>query len=259
MIAKKINYGWRLFATAFVYFLFGVGGTLLPILALSFYLIPGSLYTRQKRTRLLVHWTFRGYIHLLRLTRIMQWKVIGKEKLKKPGILVISNHPTLLDVVFLIAFMPNADCIVKSSLMMNPAMRGFVSLTGYIKNDSGKLLIDDVQKSLNNGSSLIVFAEGTRTKVNGDISFQRGAANIVIRTKTAPTPVVINCFPKTLRKSDKWYDIPADKFYLMIRVLEEMKVEKFLSTPATIGARELTKHMEKIFKKEIAINEPEIT
>ena len=256
MIAKKMNYGWRLFATAAVYFLFGIGGILLPILALSFYLIPGSLYTRQKRTRVLVHWTFRGYIHLLRLSRVMQWEVTGKERLKKPGVLVISNHPTLLDVVFLIAFMPNADCIVKSSLMMNPAMRGFVSLTGYIKNDSGKLLIDDVQRSLNNGSSLIIFAEGTRTKANGNISFQRGAANIVIRTKTAPTPVVINCFPKTLRKNDKWYDVPEHKVYLLIRVLEEMKVEKFMSTPASVGARQLTKHLEEFFKREIAINEP---
>ena len=256
MIAKKINYYWRLCATAVVYFIFGVGGTLLPILALSFYIIPGSLYTRQKRTRVLVHWTFRGYIHLLRLSRIMQWEVIGKERLKKPGILVISNHPTLLDVVFLIAFIPNADCIVKSSLMKNPAMRGFVSLAGYIKNDRGKLLIDDVQRSLNNGSSLIVFAEGTRTKANGDISFQRGAANIIIRTKTTPTPVVINCFPKTLSKIDKWYDIPEHKFSLIIKVLEEMKVEKFMSTPATIGARELTKHMEGFFKKEIVLNEP---
>mgnify|MGYP001223687805 FL=1 len=255
MMVKKMNYSWRLFATTSAYMLFGVGGTLLPMLALSFFLLPGSQYIRQKRTRLLVHWTFKGYIHFLRLSGVMHWKVQGKERLKKPGILVIANHPTLLDVVFLIAFMPNADCIVKSSLMMNPAMRGFVTLTGYIKNDSGKLLVEDAKKSLNNGSSLIIFAEGTRTKPDENLSFKRGAANIVIRTKNAPTPVIINCFPKTLRKSDKWYNIPDQKVNLLIRVLEEIKVNKFTSVLPSVGARQLTKYLEEFFQKEISINE----
>ena len=152
-MVEKVNYCWRLFATASVYALFGVGCFFVPLLALSLYLFNRNQYIRQKKTRLLVHWAFRGYIHLLKLMRIMDWEVQGMEKLKRPGVLVVSNHPTLLDVVFLIAFMPNADCIIKNAILKNPIMSGIVSLSGYIKNDSGALLIEDAKKSLNYGNS----------------------------------------------------------------------------------------------------------
>ena len=252
---EKINYYWRLFATANAYVFFGIGCVLAPLFVLPLYLFIRNQHTRQKTTRLLVHWTFRGYIHLLKLMRITDWEVQGIESLKRQGKLVISNHPTLLDVVFLIAFMPNADCIIKSGILKNPVMSVIVSLAGYIKNDGGPLLIEDAKKSLNCGNSLIIFAEGTRTKQDEEISFLRGAANIIIRTKTAPTPVIINCFPKTLSKGIKWYDIPNKKFNLTIRVLGEMEINRFLMLPASIGARELTNHMEVFFRKEVALNE----
>ena len=255
-MVEKVNYCWRLFATASVYAVFGVGCVLVPLLAFPlFYLFSRNQYTRQKKIRLLIHWTFRVYVHLLKLLRIMDWEVHGIKKLKRPGILVVSNHPTLLDVVFLIAFMPNADCIIKNAILKNPIMSGIVSLSGYIKNDSGALLIEDAKKSLNYGNSLIIFAEGTRTKPNKKISFLRGAANIIIRTKTAPTPVIISCFPKTLSKENKWYDIPSKRPKLTVRVLEEMEMNRFLVLPPSIGARQLTNHMEEFFRKEIALNE----
>jgi 1-acyl-sn-glycerol-3-phosphate acyltransferase len=185
----------------------------------------------------------------------MDWEVQGIERLKRHGILVVSNHPTLLDVVFLIAFMPNADCIIKSGILKNPLMSGIVSLAGYIKNDGGPLLIEGAKKSLNYGNSLIIFAEGTRTKQDEKISFLRGAANIIIRTKTAPTPVVINCFPKTLSKGKKWYSIPSKKFSLTIRVLEEMELNRFLVLPSSVGARKITNYMEEFFRQEVALNE----
>ena len=77
---------------------------------------------------------------------ILTWDVSGLERLRGEGVLVLANHPTLLDVVFLVAFIPNADCIVKSKLMNNPAMRGFVSLTGYITNGDGLNLVSQMKK-----------------------------------------------------------------------------------------------------------------
>ena len=255
-VLEKVNYCWRLFATASVYAVFGVGCVFLPLLAFPpLYLFSRDQYTRQKKTRLLVHWTFRGYVHLLKLVRILDWEVQGMERLKRPGILVVSNHPTLLDVVFLIAFMPNADCIIKSDIQKNLIMSRIVLLLGYIKNDRGALLIEDAKKSLNYGNSLIIFAEGTRTKPDEEVFFLRGAANIIIRTKTAPIPVIINCFPNPLSKENKWYDIPNKRPKLTVRVLEEMELNRFLVLPPSIGARQLTNYMEDFFRKEIALNE----
>ncbi len=252
---EKVNYYWRLFATATVYTIFGLGCILVPLFSLLPFLLIRNHNIRQRGTRKLVHWAFKGYIHLLKFMGIMEWEVQGIKKLKNPGILVVSNHPTLLDVVFLIAFMPNADCIIKSALLKNPIMIAVVYLSGYIKNDSGALLIKDAKKSLNRGNSLIIFAEGTRTNPDEEISFLRGAANIIVRIKKVPTPVIIKCSPWTLGKKKKWYDIPSRKFKLTIKVLAEMDLNRFLVMPPGIGARRLTKHMEKFFKNEIALIE----
>ena len=256
----KLNYYWRLFATAIAFSLFGIGGAVMPLLALPvFYLLPGGLTERQVRTRKLVHWTFRLFIQIMRLLGILSWEINGLDKLQRTGVLVLANHPTLLDVVFLISFIPNADCIVKSRLMKNPAMRGFVTLTGYITNDSADTLIDNAKSSLEQGSTLIIFPEGTRTKPGQDIMLQRGAANIVVRSGIVPTPVIIECTPLTLSKQHKWYHIPERKFHLSFRVLNDINIDSFMVLNPSLGARHLTHYLENFFRTKLPVNKHEIT
>jgi 1-acyl-sn-glycerol-3-phosphate acyltransferase len=256
----KLNYYWRLFATAIAFSLFGIGGAVMPLLALPvFYLLPGGLTERQVRTRKLVHWTFRLFIQIMRLLGILSWEINGLDKLQRTGVLVLANHPTLLDVVFLISFIPNADCIVKSRLMKNPAMRGFVTLTGYIINDSADTLIDNAKSSLEQGSTLIIFPEGTRTKPGQDIMFERGAANIIVRSGFVPTPVIIECTPLTLSKQHKWYHIPERKFHLSFRVLNDINIDSFMALNPSLGARHLTHYLENFFKTKLPVNKHEIT
>jgi len=56
------------------------------------------------------------------------------EKLNRPGQLIIANHPTLVDIVFLISRVKQANCIVKQKLWHNPFMRGPILNAGYISN-----------------------------------------------------------------------------------------------------------------------------
>ncbi len=258
---RKINYYWRLFATAIAFSLFGFGGVVVPLLALPIlYLLPGGVSQRQIRARKLVHWTFWIYIHIMRSLGILTWEIDRLDRLQRSGILVLANHPTLLDVVFLVAFIPNADCIVKSRLKMNPAMRGFVALTGYITNDSAETMIDSAKHSLEQGNALIIFPEGTRTKPGQELSFQRGAANIIVRTGFIPTPVIINCEPATLSKQHKWYHIPKErKFNLSFRVLDDIEMDRFMALSPSLGARHLTRYLEDFFAVKININEHENT
>ena len=258
---QKINYYWRLIATAIAFTLFGIGGVIVPLLALPvLYLLPGGVSTRQLRARKLVHWTFRVYIHIMRLLGILTWEIDHLDRLQRPGILVLANHPTLLDVVFLVAFIPHSDCIVKSRLMMNPAMRGFVTLTGYITNDSAETLMESAKQSLQRGSALIVFPEGTRTQSGQDLSFQRGAANIIVRASVVPTPVVIQCEPATLSKQHKWYHIPKErKFHLSFQVLDDVEMDQFMALSPSLGARHLTRYLEDFFSAKLNINKNENT
>ena len=66
---------------------------------------------------------------------VLTYSVEGAEKLGRPGQMIIANHPSLIDVVFLIGLVRQANCVVKQSLWQNPFTRGPVRDAGYISND----------------------------------------------------------------------------------------------------------------------------
>jgi 1-acyl-sn-glycerol-3-phosphate acyltransferase len=249
--AARCNYLWRLFATGLAFTLFGVCGILLPLLAAPIlYVLPGGRVRRQRIARAMVHTLFKCFIHIMRLLGVLTWEVDGIEKLKRDGLLVLANHPTLIDTVFIMAFIPNADCIVKSRLLANPVMRGFILHAGYITNDQGGKLIEAARASLQSGASLVIFPEGTRTTSGEALKFQRGAANIALRCGVDITPIVIECNPPTLSKERKWHDIPARRVVISFSVKDDIKIAPFLAVPVTSGARRLTEKLEGFFTSE---------
>ena len=244
---KKLNRLWRLIGTVIGYSFFGLGGVTLPWLAWPFIVLwPGTQTQKQRRARCVIQYIFKFFIHLMRTFRLLHWNIQDLQRLQRPGILIQANHPTLIDVVFLIAFTPNANCIIKSALLYNPCMRGFLRLAGFIPNDSQTVILQ-AEASLNSGSALIIFPEGTRTGLNGKLTFQRGAANIAIRTQTNITPVTIKCIPATLSKQHKWYYIPPEKVLISIHVHADIPIEPYTSVVATLAARRLTRDLEAFF------------
>ncbi|QEY17420.1 1-acyl-sn-glycerol-3-phosphate acyltransferase [Cellvibrio sp. KY-GH-1] len=256
---NSINYYWRLCATGFSFALFGIGGVLIPLLASPWIkLTSRSPIVRQRRARLLIHRTFRLYIHTLRFLGVLSWQISGETLLQRPGLLVLANHPCLIDVVFLIAFIPNPDCIVKGRLLTNPAMRGYLRLTGFLTNDSGAELVEAAGKSLAAGSALIIFPEGTRSQPGAGLKFQRGAANVALRTGTAVTPVTILCEPLTLTKKHRWYHIPPRKLHMTLRVGQDIAVSTYDRQTPALAARQLTQDLQDYFTEEIRANDKPI-
>lgn len=252
MIAR-IKYGWRWFATAFSFFLFGLGGILIPILVVPvLYLLPGGLLQRERRGQEFIHYSFHFYIEMMKLMGVLTYEVRNIEKLKDAK-LILANHPSLLDVVFLISFVPNANCVVKSKLVSNPVMIGPLKAAGYIVNDeAADEVIVAAAEAFEKGHALIVFPEGTRTTPSEPMRLKRGAANIAIRTKMDITPVLIECAPTTLTKTDHWYQIPYKRAHFRIQVKDQIKIEKYLGDISpTKAARMLTNDLSNYFKQEL--------
>jgi len=161
---EKLSLGWRVLATGLSFMLFGLGGLLLRVLVFPLLSLcvrePGS---RMRAARAVIRLSFRAFVGVMRLLGVLRYEVRGLEKLDREGQLILANHPTLIDTVFLIAFVRNADCIVKGGLWNNPFTRGPVRAAGYICNDRGPELVEDCIASLGAGGNLIVFPEGTRT------------------------------------------------------------------------------------------------
>jgi 1-acyl-sn-glycerol-3-phosphate acyltransferase len=175
---------------------------------------------------------------------VLTYEIHGADRLARNGLLILANHPTLIDVVLLISLIPNADCVVKSRLARNPFTRGPIKASGYVSNDSGEGLIDDCIASVRSGKNLVIFPEGTRTPRDGGRHLQRGAAYIALRGALNVTPVVIRCSPPTLSKGEPWYRIPSRRFHMTVEVGADLPVVPFLSgSTEAIAARRLTRHL----------------
>jgi 1-acyl-sn-glycerol-3-phosphate acyltransferase len=248
---ERINYAWRVLATGLSFLSFGVGGVLLWLLVfppLEFFVRDPA--RRGRYARAIIHRSFAGHIGLMHRLGVLTYEIRGIERLQRKGLLVLANHPTLIDVVFLVSLIPNADCVVKSRLASNPFTRGPVRATGYICNDNGAGLVDDCIASVRSGKNLLIFPEGTRTPRSGPSQLQRGAANIAVRGVLDVTPVLIKCDPPTLSKGEKWYRIPSRRFHVVIEVREDLPVASFLGgTTEAIASRRLTDYLTTYFAR----------
>ena len=248
----KLNYCWRLMATGGCFAAFGIGG-----LALSIFVFPVLLLTprntRAVRARWLIHKFFGVFMGLMEIVGIMRFEVFGAEKLRNcRSTLVLATHPTLIDVVALLSLMPRANCVVKRALWNNFFLGGVVRAAGYVSNSDPENLIEDCAAYLEDGNSLIIFPEGTRTAPGKPLHFQRGAAYIALKSGVPVLPVLIHCAPSTLTKSERWYQIPCLRFHLRVDVLAPVPASSWISAdePQTVAARKLTQLLEAHFSQE---------
>ena len=253
---KKLNYYWRIVATGWSFASFSAGGLFLAVFIfplLRFFIKDRKL--RKQYAQIILHHSFRFFLKMMRFLGIMDYDIQGAEQLQNQAVIVIANHPTLLDFVLLISVMPKADCIVKQQIWYNFFMRGVVKATCYISNIEPDSLLKDCKNSLTSGYPIIIFPEGTRSQPGeGKPSrFQRGAAHIAIRTHSDIIPIFIHCQPGTLTKNEKWYQVPDRPFHLSLRVGNTIKTASFPTQKhSSIEARQLTLYLENIYQQELA-------
>jgi 1-acyl-sn-glycerol-3-phosphate acyltransferase len=255
---SQLDRGWRVLATGLCFAVFGVGGLLLRLVIFPIL----QLLVRNARQRVLwarhiIRLAFRAFVELMRVVGVIRYEITGLERLNRNGLLILANHPTLIDTVLLMAFVRHADCIVKNALWRNPFTRGPIRAAGYISNDQGPDLIEDCIQSVRAGGNLIIFPEGTRTPSNGDINLKRGAANVAVRGQCAITPVRIRCTPGTLSKGEKWWQVPPTRAHFRLHIGEDIHLDRVIgdelshgANNPTLAARQLTTYLQQYFMKE---------
>lgn len=238
--------------TALSFAAFGVGGMFIGlIVAPLLHCVVREPVRRHRLVRSLIQYAFRAFIGLMQGLGVLDSRFENTERLNRSGLLILANHPSLIDVVFLLAQVPQADCIVKGRLASNPFTRGPIRAAGYITNRDPDAVLEAARRSLTDGHSLILFPEGTRTTPGRPIKCRRGGANIALRTATDITPVLIRCRPTTLTKGEPWYHIPPRKVRVELRVLDDIPVPHNPDRPMSQLARHLTRGLSEHFNHEL--------
>lgn len=166
-ILPKSSAMWTLYEHVAMFV--GLCGLALICLAwLPFALLLYPLVSRQTGMMLgrrAIQWAFAVYLRLLSALCACRFDLSELDRLRDAGPLIIAaNHPSLLDAVLIVARLPNAVCVMKSSLMDNLLFGSAARLARYIRNDSALQMIRCSRDALRHGAQLVMFPEGTRTR-----------------------------------------------------------------------------------------------
>ena len=248
--------GWRIFAKTVAFAVFGVGallmaGTVFPLCRLW----PGTREQKMDRIQRAVHHSFRFFIWFMEFLKIMEkMRSTGLERLNtgEPH-LIISNHPTLIDVVALISRLPRVDCVVKKDLWNNFFTRGIVSSAGYIPNDGGAEIVAEAVHRIRQGHSLLLFPEGTRSSPGGLGAFNRGFAYVAMRAGCPVLPITIQCDPPQLMKGESFCHVPPRRSQWVISVDESIAIAKYYDTTDSeaIAARKISIAIRQYYEKRL--------
>jgi len=245
---------WRVAATGIAFLTFGLLAVSVGLpLARLVQLGSRDAASGERRVQGVVQRLSLWFMRMLERLGIMRMEVEGAERLARPGILVVANHPTLLDAVALLGQMPEAVCVTKLAHWRNPVMRSAVDAAGYIPNHGGRAVVDDCVRRLREGKSLLLFPEGTRSPKGERGRFQRGAARVALASECDIVPVVITCEPPTLGKGEPWYRVPSRPFALRLRVEEPIPVGDFRRAGVSEGlaARRLSSALSELYDKRL--------
>lgn len=208
----KLAQPWRLFGTGVSFAVFLGGGLLLASIVFpAVNIFTRSAVERRERSLALLRRSFQAFVRLMTTMRVIDVRVEDPQALLgSQGAVVIANHPTLIDVVLLSAYIPRAQCIVKRELWGSPFLGGMMRANGYIPSDlEPEALIAACRSALDEGRSLIVFPEGTRSRPGAPLRFHRGFAHIATMLNADIQLAIIRCDPITLGKGEKWWEVPA--------------------------------------------------
>ncbi|QGZ64619.1 lysophospholipid acyltransferase family protein [Paraburkholderia acidisoli] len=244
----RLDYGWRLFATALSFTVFGICGLLFSVIAFPLAALWPHRASRQRAVTALIHSFFRALVAALQRMGVMELEVAGASALRaRTPVIVVANHPTYLDVVVLLSLKPAACCVVKNAHWSNPCLWGIVRAAEYVSNAEATGFVQDCARQLANGYSMIIFPEGSRSPAANRLhAFSRGFAHTALEAGVPILPVLLHCDPPAFTRQMRWYHVPQRRFRISVNVLEPVGVSPLAprDMPSALAARNVTRAIE---------------
>jgi 1-acyl-sn-glycerol-3-phosphate acyltransferase len=151
-------------------------------------LLPRALSKRWGRK--LAAASFRGYLRLLVLMGACRFDLEALDELRAgPAVIIAPNHPSLLDAVMILSRLPDATCIMKADIVNSVFFGVGARLVGYIRNMPLRTMVQLSVADLRQGSSLLLFPEGTRTQ-RFPVGGMQGTTGLISKYAGVPVQTV---------------------------------------------------------------------
>ena len=164
------------------------------------------------------------------------WRVSvrNRERLRNDtAYVIVSNHQSLLDILVLFRLYRHFKWVSKHAVFRVPFVGWNMTLNRYIKlrrGDRGSVeqMMNACEKTLAEGSSVMIFPEGTRSDDGQLRPFKHGAFTLAQRCHVPLLPIVVNGSSRALPKRGF---VLQGRHHIYVRVLDEIPPAEFANVP----------------------------
>ncbi len=160
---------------------------------------------------------------------------------------VVSNHPGLFDVLYLIRELPEMAVMVKSALIKKLPLAPILKLSGYVVSEGSRgrdtmAPLLEALSAIEQGNKFQLFPEGTRSPRESIRPFRQGAFQIARLAGVPVQPVFIHNHPPFLPHSARWYYPDLEPSYIQLEFWDP------LSPPAKGEEKKMAHDLEERFR-----------
>lgn len=230
--------------TAYTFIIFLIGSALLTLYGYVLLGIRKPTAERKWRFHRLLcrvsHWAVG---HLPGVSRRLVNK--GREDFSKPAI-IVCNHQSHLDLMYVLMLSPKMIVLTNEWVWNCPFYGRILRFADFCPVDNGiENNIGHLQRFVENGYSIVVFPEGTRSEDGSIGRFHRGAFYLAEQLKIGIVPVAFHGIGHVLSKREFLLRKGKVRVHLLPRIQPE-------DLSYGIGYAERSKQIRRLFKNEYA-------
>ena len=205
MLIRTLRAAVRGGLSLLMFAVFGIGALLLAPIVLCL--------RRPELSQPVIRASWRLVIVLFEATRLFRFDCDDMRGTR--GAVIAATHPSLIDVVVLVARIPRVLYVAKSGLRANPFLSLVVRATA-LPDDA--TLPERAAPYLAKGWNVLIFPEGTRSPAAGGLHpFRRGAAQLALRTGAPVVCVRMAVSRRVLGKHQSPWDLGTETVTYSIR------------------------------------------
>lgn len=226
----------RSILAVFCFFIFGIGAVILNFLLFPF------IKNNKELCSDIIHNTWRFFVNLMMFLKLFRLDVKNLEKIENK--VIVSTHPSFIDIVILIALIPRSTCFVKKELAHNPILKNLVTsifITNEVELDELK---SESKKMLDRGFNVIIFPSGIRHRRDEFPKIRKGASLVALNAGKNIVPIKMFSDRDFLFINQPFYAVSDRCVNFEIEQMREINIADFIGESEIIAKQRLTHKIE---------------
>lgn len=180
----------------------------------------------RKKSKYIYHWILSNFTNSLLNLAVTVKKVKlnpSNEDFRQPAV-IIANHQSFLDILMLTALHPKVILLTNHWVYHSPVFGYVVRMADYYPVMEGaEASVDKLRDKVNDGFSIVIFPEGTRSADGKLKRFHKGAFFIAESLKLDIIPILLHGTGHTLPKGDFF----VKKGKMTMKILPRIKYDDY--------------------------------